>query len=395
MTNGVQTQGSNNVISVNPPALIGEHCDINLPFPRDPTYRRTADAEMKLATGGPLGSTQQNLWVISATATDEATGQPIAFTNISIGRFGHLDSDGNLYVVLPDNDPDDIPVYVPGNKNYTFTLGAREITMVHEVVHPALTDANLNRTNLGVGEQVNFHFSDDSIVATWNETAGSMTLNASTGMYEYEAPDTAQKVDVTPTVNGVELPKITFNVLEPTGFDPVHTRIVSTFTNIFDKGIAEARMQINVYMQPTDVSFYNVWMEEVGEDATNITDYFTDTNLFTTNPAGRLSHKGGFNTTLADYPFQLDSNNLWESGWDTCDSGPLSVNSVGNWSPGGSFTWNIPWKWGVGSHGNITHLMTNGWQQVFTVDSNGKVTITKFNNLTVTRDTNNVVVPSL
>ena len=43
----------------------------------------------------------------------------------------------------------------------------------------------------------------------------------------------------------------------------------------------------------------------------------------------------------------------------------------------------------------MTNLMSNGWQQVFKVDTNGKVTITKFNTLTVTRDTNNVVVPSL
>jgi hypothetical protein len=152
-------------------------------------------------------------------------------------------------------------------------------------------------------------------------------------------------------------------------------------------------------MQPTYVSFYKVWMEEVGEDAINITGYFADTNLWTTDPAGYLSHKGSYWGSLADRPFQLDDNNVWENTgnaiWDTCGSGPLPVNSAGNWSPGGSFTWNIPWKWGVGVYQNIVNYETNGWQQVFTVDSNGKVTITKFNNLSVTRDTNNVVVPSL
>ena len=44
---------------------------------------------------------------------------------------------------------------------------------------------------------------------------------------------------------------------------------------------------------------------------------------------------------------------------------------------------------------NLVGRTSNGWEQVFNVDSNGKVTITKFNTLTVTRDTNNVVVPSL
>ena len=44
---------------------------------------------------------------------------------------------------------------------------------------------------------------------------------------------------------------------------------------------------------------------------------------------------------------------------------------------------------------NATNLVTNGWQQVFTIDANGKVTITKFDHITVSRDTNNVVTPSL
>jgi len=92
---------------------------------------RTADSEQKLATGGPLGSKQMNLWCISATATDEDTGLPIPPEKISIGSFGNLDTNGNLYVVLPDNDPDVITPMIAGIFNYTFTKTvARKVTKI-------------------------------------------------------------------------------------------------------------------------------------------------------------------------------------------------------------------------------------------------------------------------
>ncbi|MGA2868757.1 MAG: hypothetical protein ABSF34_06325, partial [Verrucomicrobiota bacterium] len=51
------------------PTLNQEHCDFNhtTTFDNDPVYNetRTADTEMKLATGGPSGSTRRNLWRIS------------------------------------------------------------------------------------------------------------------------------------------------------------------------------------------------------------------------------------------------------------------------------------------------------------------------------------------
>jgi hypothetical protein len=81
------------------------------------TDRETGDTEVRLATGGPLGSKQMNLWCISASATgytNDAQGNPVGFgippIQIQIGGLGNLDTNGNLYVVLPDNDP---PVVTP------------------------------------------------------------------------------------------------------------------------------------------------------------------------------------------------------------------------------------------------------------------------------------------
>jgi hypothetical protein len=410
--NGTETSTcSTNVAQVGPPAIALEHCNVATNGSSSvgtTKYTRKAQTVLTLVTGGKGLSHHKNLFQISGSAmaiTNLVTGMgsPVTEYYIQIGDLGKLDTESNLWCALPDNDAKDITPTVAGlvPDDYTFTASQQKFPVIHNTVCPALTDANLNRTNIGVGEEVDLRFATSDLLtqtANWATSLGQFcgVQMSSPVVAVFTAPDTAQQVTVTPSVHGVELPPITFNVKEPSGFDPIHTHIVSTYTNdpLYTVNQSEAEMHIYVYMRPTDVSFYKVWMMEVGEDATNITDYFTDTNLFTTNPSVALSHKGGFYTSKADYPFRLDSNNLWDTNWDTCSSGPLPVNSTGNWSPGGSFTWNVPWKWGIGM-ANITHLMTNSWQQVFKVDANGKVTITKFNKITVTRDTNNVVVPSL
>jgi hypothetical protein len=138
-----------------------EHCDTleswmdSYNFGTD-TTRRTADTEMKLATGGPLGSKAMNLWCLTATARDEETGLPIPPEQISIGSFGNLDTNGNLYVVLPDNDPPTVTPDVPGVDNYTFTVGAQEYTLLAYANSKWLGDITLPNPIFCVGQQVTF-----------------------------------------------------------------------------------------------------------------------------------------------------------------------------------------------------------------------------------------------
>lgn len=61
------------------------------------------------------------------------------------------------------------------------------------------------------------------------------------------------------------------------------------------------------------------------------------------------------------------------------------------WAPG-QIIINIPVDWKIGDNGP-TNSMT-GWNQVISISGNGTVTVTKYGK-TVTRDTNNVVDPSL
>lgn len=133
------------------PDLVQEHCDtiqaLNGNVSKD---RRTADTEVKLATGGPLGSTQQNLWIISATATDVTTGRAILPNRISIGCFGNLDTNGELYVILPDNDPDTITPNVGGNNNYRFTVTATKLSskVVYYSIAPDSVPQSFNASNV-------------------------------------------------------------------------------------------------------------------------------------------------------------------------------------------------------------------------------------------------------
>jgi len=134
------------------PGLPQEHYDFTRTVDANGSVeRKTSDTEMKLVTGGPLGSTHENLWMISASATDADTGLPIPPEQIKIGSFGNLDTNGNLYVVLPDGDPDVTPD--PGRKNYTFTEGATEFHPYIQVNGVAL---DYDTPTICVGQRVTF-----------------------------------------------------------------------------------------------------------------------------------------------------------------------------------------------------------------------------------------------
>jgi hypothetical protein len=116
-----------NLSVASPPVLPQEHCAIVQNIDTNGSVeQRTADAEVNLATGGPLGSTCQHLWLIMANATDVATGLPIPYDQILIGAYGRLGTDGILYEVLADNAQDSITAKVPGNARFTWITGAAQ-----------------------------------------------------------------------------------------------------------------------------------------------------------------------------------------------------------------------------------------------------------------------------
>ncbi|MGO8926990.1 MAG: hypothetical protein ACLQU3_08895 [Limisphaerales bacterium] len=395
MTNGAETSifwndslsppyASTNTSIADPPVLPQEHCDINQTNCGGPNVRRTADTEIKLATGGPLGSRQQNMWMISASATDVATGLPIPYDQISIGGFGHPDTNGNLVIMRPDNDPTDITVRAPGKTNYTFAAAAQGYKLLITCESPYPT--NTHRLTIGVGELV-----DISLVPplpypyylsnTWQTTAGSVSQwygNTTT----LTAPSNAIAASVTMNYyyKGVVTAQYisNFTVVAPTGVN--HAQITSTTAQYISPTIAGAWMHLNVVIGPTNVSFYNVQVFEVGQAATNVQGYFT------ANWPGPHDSTDGANVW---HPVSYDNLVDAAANFDIC-------RYWGNvlpppWPPGGSFTWPIPALWRVGT-GPTNSLPWS--DQNFSLGANGTMTITKYGQ-SVTRTINNVITPNL
>ena len=354
-----------------------------------------AATQLKLYTGGRALSGQKNLFCINARADeyDQVTdnidyyvwealnSRSVDKTRLEVGTMGSAGGDGNLWVALADNAEPDVTVVAPGIKHYNAWASPTKYELVHQTVNPALTDTNLARLNLGVGEEVDFHFSNEvdgsiTAAASWSKTAGF--LDYSSGFEEFEALDTAQTATVTVTAEGVTLPPVTFNVLEPSGI-ATNTYKVNEYTNYFHVGNSGAGMYIRVYIAPTDVSFYRVQCMEVGEDATNITGYYTNYMSLPGYPSN-LSHIG----QGANDPFQINTDNSWEHtpsrDWD--NAWWQNLTPPPSWSAGG-FIWNIPGAWTV--DGSTWHTNMTPWSQVFTNQADGTMTIQKFG-LSVTRN---------
>jgi hypothetical protein len=182
----------------------------------------------------------------------------------------------------------------------------------------------------------------------------------------FTAPDTVTNCTITVNFEEGSFTK-EFSVFAPTGI--VSAQIEST--THFALGYSAAKMHLYpIIIGPTNVSFYQVKLMEVGEDASNITGYF----LTNTPP----SHIGNG----ADVWFSLSQDNSWPIDWDWAGL----WGSPPPWSSGG-FTWNIPARWKVGN--GSTNSMT-GWNQIFSIDANGTVTVQKFGH-GVTRTTNDVI----
>jgi hypothetical protein len=143
------------------PVNMGEHCDVNWNYPllEWGWQQRTADAEYKLATGGAQGSTQQNLWVISATAwahtnAFDGYGTPVPPQQIQIGSLGNLDTNGNLYVLLPDNNPDNVTLKVNGSDKYTYPSPTVTEYQLH-IIQNGNQDVTGSNVTAIVGQPIN------------------------------------------------------------------------------------------------------------------------------------------------------------------------------------------------------------------------------------------------
>ena len=357
------------------------------------TIQHMDQAQFILLTGGEPGSTDSELYAISGGAytffyTDKIGHIGFDYTTvppeqIQIGNLGHLCTVGTnnygpygtLYAVLPTHNEVDVTARVNASGYHQFVLRQTAYKLVSQCW--ASTPMNRARTTIGVGEGVYVFFQPSlPINANWTLSAGSLssTSGPSTSFF---APSNATTTTITASIAGQPSMSIPFTVKAPSG---VSATITSTRNQPISIGVAGAYMHLNVAVQPTSVSFYRVKMEEIGEDASNVTGYFTN--------HWPMSHKN----SGADVWHPVGVDNLIDvaSGMDSC-SYYGSSHLPSPWSPGGGFTWRIPAIWNIGN-GPTNSLPWS--DQVFTLGANGTFTITKFGQ-SVTRTVNDVINPNL
>jgi hypothetical protein len=285
------------------------------------TEKNTADTAFELATGGPLGSKQENLWVISTGAADLITGQQIPYNQISIGGYGNLDTNGNLYVVLPDNDPANITPHVTATQNYSIGVPrAQKYTLVSQASVPAFANPDLHRTKFGVGEQAILYFSPDITTdADWETSAGGLLHTKYTSNL-FTAPSNANpSVVVTAHIKGRTAHFPSFNVVEPNDYKGTILN-----TNHYSSGLLGAGMTDLVRLLPADVSFYRLSVAEMPCQPSNISGYFTNqtfnpvkigtASVQADNSYSDLVQSGAVPPTFPIYPgaCEFDVTNYWQ-----------------------------------------------------------------------------------
>ena len=229
----------------------------------------------------------------------------------------------------------------------------------------ALYPTNRARTEVGVAEQVDIKIQPDPGGVTWSVSGGGSLTETSGYETRFIASSNASTCPVTINFSGHSITK-NFGVVEPAG---VVAATISSRAS-YPVGEAGAGMWLApVVIGPTNVSFYQVEMTEVGQNATNCIGYF----LWVNPPPPHIPR---------DW-VPLNPANQW------ADEAKIRGHHVAPpWSNGGRFEWPIPAQWRIGATGS-TNTMP-GWNQVFDLDADGTVRIHKFGKW-VERTVNNVI----
>jgi len=241
--------------------------------------------DLLLATGGDPGSTTARLWSITPSTPnysfwadnyEYSTGHTVPPSQITIGTFGPLDTNGLAYAVLPDNKNVDITPMVKNLDWYEFNLQATAYTLTHATECTVAGDPDNARTTIGIGEVVDLGGMPDNTV--WSVTGGG-TLSVTNGSSTvYTAPLSPTTATIYATVETAQL-TVTFNVIPPSSItvasqvdwppatsDPAGTKMgaETDYLNI---------------LGPTNVSFYNVSFRENPQPASINVTWPNGTNM--------------------------------------------------------------------------------------------------------------------
>jgi hypothetical protein len=233
------------------------------------------------------------------------------------------------------------------------------------------TPTNKARKKIGVGEEVKILWKPDYPYAAhpirWGAINGSVQIGAWPLFTAGESAGAGKAIANLPYDNPTKHFPIVFEVVTPTGIIAEKTN--EAFNIGF--GIAGAHMRMNVTLQPTDVSFYNVLIKEIGKNASDISGYFTShPPLSHIGHGADIWHRAGPDNVV-DLAVKFDTAEYYGSALLPAP-----------WAAG-HFQWEIPTVWAV--VGSTRSFTLPGWTaQVFDLANDGTMTITKLGN-SVTR----------
>jgi hypothetical protein len=371
------------------------------------TYSASSSRQVKLFTGGSAARQRLGLFNLSAHLAVESTPfgsveswnglgdfQPfllsdvppvsVASEQISLGGLGKLDSGGDLATLQLDGlELVATPEVVSSTSaraaasspaaggsagaSHTGALPSKEkYRLVSETVCTLANDPA--RLCLGVAERVKISLAPELswpgyMDVTWRTSAGSVSPWFGNGTL-LTAPSNTATATVTMGYKAVRWP-ITFDVREPSGVKAT----LRGPPEAFAPGSVGAGMYIDVVLQPTNVSFRWVQIEEPVASATGRTGYFIDH----APPDHDLAHGAGVwhpvlcNNLVSDDAF----DHAWSAGW------PIGQE--------GSNTWPIKPLWRIADD-TKTHSLSGWTDQVHTLYSDGTMKVEKLGH-TVTRHT--------
>jgi hypothetical protein len=353
-----------------------------------------AVSQFSLQTGGRSLSGHQSLHALEALAQEimpcyESVCQDwydnsiFDVTNIppqtvTIDGLPQNATDRFVWIVLPDGEDIDVTPKAPSVSFYLCNPLECKYNFVPQCQSPIPT--NTIRTNIGVGEYVNF-----SVVAAatyypfsptlptnthWSASAGSPAQTNWPDVV-WTAPSNAANVTITTTLPNGQTLNNGLNVLEPTG--AWNASFVSNFANVWPSGMAAVGQEMKLLFLPTNVCFSQVEIWETPGLPSAKSGYFTNTYF----SGLRLIHAplqgGGIWTPLGQ-------DNSWydASGYANAPNLPWSSGDV---------SWDIAVRWHVGSDFQQSSTLLTNWTQTLSIDPSGTMSVTKFGH-TATRNTN-------
>jgi hypothetical protein len=366
------------------------------------TWSANGAQVVELSTGGKPLRQNKNLFVLNQTMgylqyTTVAKyawlyggmiTNDIAPEIITMGTYGNLGPDGNLWLALNDGQNLIITPTAPSPWYGGPLPSQQKYEFMHQCV--ATNPPDQSRLTLGVGEQVNFFFSpalptnvtwNGGNVGSFDPTTGSNSIFTATNASGAGGQATAT---FSRTGDTVRITRILTNT------PPTDILFLTNTGTPFQKSgpppppptnTAGAQTGFYVRVYPTNVPFSFLNFKELPGPPTNVTGCFTNTNIYTTDPTNNpnlidLNHKPTTNWVVV-----LDNNIYNDSVWSPTIPAPYSA---------GSFQWVIPNQWKMAGKIEPTSNFVFTTQR-FTVDVNGTVTITKFGNHGVRRQTNGMV----